>query len=173
MKNNSHVSLLLELDLSESFSLSHHVLVLDSHNTSAPVSSESFVVVELSSEVLGEGLEILIVFLSNISNCNAGSGLFVDELTESCLSLNESISDTLLSAESWEESHKFDWVNVVSDDYELCFTFFNESGNVVKTELEYVWLGTLLNITTSLLVFSLLLESGLLVLFSFWLVLCK
>lgn len=50
---SSHVSLLLELDFSELFSLSHHVLVLDAHNTTTPVSSESLVVVELSSEVLG------------------------------------------------------------------------------------------------------------------------
>lgn len=97
----------------------------------------------------------------------------MDELTESGLTLDEAISDTLLSAESWEESHKFNWVNVVSDDNELCFTFFNESGNVVKTVLEDVWLGTLLSITTSLLLFGLLLESGLLLLFGLWLVLCK
>lgn len=149
------------------------MLVLDSHNTSAPVSSKTFIIVELSSEVLGEGLEILVVFLSNISHSEAGSGLLVDELTESGLTLNEAVSDTLLSAESWEESHKFNWVNVVSDDNELCFTFFNESGNVVKTVLEDVWLGTLLSITTSLLFFGLLLESGLLLLFGLWLVLCK
>lgn len=153
--------------------MGHHVLVLDSHNTSAPVSSELLVVVELSSEVLGEGLEILVVFLSHISNSNASSGLLVDKLTESCLTLDEGIGDTLLSAESWEESHKFNWVNVVSDDNELCLAFFDESGNVVKTELEYVWLGTLLGITTSLLGFSFLLKSGLLFLLGLWLVFCK
>lgn len=127
----------------------------------------------MSSEVLGEGLEILIVFLSNIGNSNAGSSLLVDELSESCLTLNEAIGDTLLSAESWEESHKFNWVNVVSDNDELGLTFFDESGNVVETELEDVWLGTLLNISTTLLVFSFLLKSGLLFLLGLWLVLCK
>lgn len=149
------------------------MLVLDSHNTSAPVSSELFVFVELSSEVLGEGLEILIVFLSDISHSNAGSGLLVDELTESGLTLDESIGDTLLSAESREESHEFNGINVVSDDNELGLALFNESGHVVKTELEHVWLSTLLSITTSLLGFSFLLKSGLFLDLGLWLVLCK
>lgn len=149
------------------------MLVLDSHNTSAPVSSELFVLVELSSEVLGEGLEILIVLLSDISHSNAGSGLLVDELTESGLTLDESIGDTLLSAESREESHELNGINVVSDDNELGLALFNESGHVVKTELEHVWLSTLLGITTSLLGFSFLLKSGLFLDLGLWLVLCK
>lgn len=149
------------------------MLVLDSHNTSAPVLSKAAVFVELSSEVLGKGLEILEIFLSDISYSDAGGGLLVDELTESCLTLNEAVSNTLLSAESWEECHEFEWVDVVGNNDELGLTFFNEGSNVVKTELEHVWLGTLLNITTSLLVFSFLLESGLLFLLGLWLVFCK
>lgn len=172
-EDNSHVSLLLELDLSESLSLGHHVLVLDSHDTSAPVSSEGIVVVELSSEVLGEGLEVLVVFLSHISHSNAGSGLLVDELTESCLALDEGVGDALLSAEGGEEAHEFNGVNVVSDGNELGLTFLDEGGNVVKTELEDVGLGSLLGITASLLGFSLLLESGLLLLLGLGLVFCK
>lgn len=149
------------------------MLVLDSHDTSAPFLSKAAVFVELSSEVLGEGLEILEIFLSHISNGDAGSGLLVDELTESCLTLDEAVGDTLLSAESWEESHNFKWLNVVGNNDELGLTFFNEGSHVVKTELENVWLGALLNITTSLLVFSFLLESGLLFLLGLWLVFCK
>lgn len=172
-EDNSHVSLLLELDLSESLSLGHHVLVLDSHDTSAPVSSESLVVVELSSEVLGEVLEVLVVFLSNISHSNAGGGLLVDELAESCLALDEGVGDTLLSAEGGEETHEFDGVDVVSDDNELGLAFLNKGGHVVKTELEHVGLGSLLGITTGLLGLSLLLESGLLLLLGLGLVFCK
>jgi hypothetical protein len=51
-KNNSHVCFLSELDFSELFSLGHHVLVLDAHNTTSPDSSKGFVIVELNSEVL-------------------------------------------------------------------------------------------------------------------------
>ena len=97
----------------------------------------------------------------------------MDELTESSLALNEAVGDTLLSAESREESHKLNWVDVVSDNDELGLALLNEGGHVVKTELEDVGLGSLLGVTTSLLGFSLLLESGLLILFSLWLVFCK
>lgn len=96
----SHVSFLLEFDFSELLSLGHHVLVLDSHNTTTPGSSQLVVLVELSSEVLGKSLEVLVVFLSDFSHGNAGSSLLMDELSESCLSLDEAEGDTLLSAES-------------------------------------------------------------------------
>lgn len=169
----SHVSFLLELDLSESLSLGHHVLVLDSHDTSAPVSSEGLVVVELGSEVLDKSLEVLVVFLSDISHGDAGSGLLVDELTESSLALDEAVGNTLLSAESGEETHELDGLNVVSDNDELGLALLNESGNVVKTELEHVWLSTLLGVTAGLLGLSFLLESGLLILSGLWLVFCE
>ena len=77
----SHVCLLCELDLSELLSVGHHVLVLDTHNTATPVSSESLVVVELSTEVLGEEFKILVVFLADFGECDAGSGLVMDELS--------------------------------------------------------------------------------------------
>lgn len=127
----------------------------------------------MSSEVLCEGLEILIVFLSNIGDGNAGSSLSVNELSKSCLSLDESIGDSLLSAESGEESHEFDGVDIMSNNNELSFTFFNELGNVVKTEFQNVWLGTLFGITTGFLGFSFLKKSGLLVFLGLWLVFCK
>ena len=52
MLKKSHVGFLGELDFSEFFSLGHFVLVLDSHNTASPGSSELVVLVVLSSEVL-------------------------------------------------------------------------------------------------------------------------
>jgi hypothetical protein len=111
------------------------VLVLDAHNTTTPSSSQLVVVVELSSEGFGEVFKVLIVFLSDFSESQAGSSLFVDELAESCLSLDEGIGDTLLSAESREENQEFDGFNIVSHNDELGLTFFNELGNVVKTVL--------------------------------------
>lgn len=80
--------------------MSHHVLVLDAHNTTAPVSSEGLVVVELSTEVLGQELEILEVLLADLSKSDAGCGLVVNELSEACFTLDEGIGDSLLSAES-------------------------------------------------------------------------
>lgn len=101
---NSHVSFLGEFDFSELFSVCHHVLVLNTHDTASPGSSEGFVLVELLSEVLGKDFEVLEIFLLHFSEGNACSSLLVDQLSESCLSLDESVGDTLLSAESWEES---------------------------------------------------------------------
>ena len=54
VKNSSHVGLLCEFNFSNLFALGNHVLVLDTHNTSTPVFSEFFVVVELLEEVLAQ-----------------------------------------------------------------------------------------------------------------------
>jgi hypothetical protein len=117
----SHVGLLGEFDLSLLFSLSHHVLVLDTHDTTTPVSSEGLVIVELRAEVLGEELKILVVFLTDFSKSNAGGSLLVDELAEACFSLDESIGNTLLAAESGQEDEKLNRINIMSHDNKLSF----------------------------------------------------
>jgi len=158
-KVNSHVGLLGELDFSELGTVCHHVLVLDAHNTTTPVSSEGLVLVELSTEVLGKNFEVLEVFLADFSESDAGSGLLVDELAEACLTLDEGEGDTLLSAESGEESEELNGVNVVSHNNKLGLTLLNKLGNVVETELDDNGLGGLLGISTTLLGLSLLLKS--------------
>lgn len=170
---SSHVSLLGELDLSLLLSLGHHVLVLDAHNTTTPVSSEALVVIELSAEVLGQELEIGVVLLAHLSQSNAGSGLLVDELTKACLALDEGIGDTLLSAESGKEGEELSGVDVVGHDDELGLAILNELGNVVETELEDDGLGTLLSGSTTLLGLSLSLKADLLLLLGLGLVLSE
>jgi len=140
------------------------VLILDAHNTTTPVSSEGLVLVELSTEVLGKNFEVLEVFLADFSESDAGSGLLVDELAEACLTLDEGEGDTLLSAESGEESEELNGVDVVSHNNELGLALLNELGHVVQTELDNNWLGSLLGISITDLSLSLLLESGLLLL---------
>jgi hypothetical protein len=171
--NNSHVSFLGELDFSELFSLEHHVLVLDAHDTTSPDSSQGFVFVELHSEVLGEEFEVLVVFFSQFGDSDAGGGLLVDELSESCLSLDEAIGDSLLSAESGEEHHHLEGVDVVGDNDELGLAFFDEGGHVVETELEDDWLGGLLGISATFLDLGFLQESLLLFLVGLGLVLSE
>ena len=139
--------------------MGHHMLVLDAHNTATPVSSEGLVLVELSTEVLGKNFEVLEVLLADFSESDAGSGLLVDELAEACLTLDEGEGDTLLSAESGEESEELNGVNVVSHNNKLGLTLLNELGNVVETELDDNGLGGLLGISTTLLGLSLLLKS--------------
>jgi len=144
--------------------MGHHVLVLDAHNTATPVSSEGLVLVELSAEVLGKNFEVLEVLLADFSESDASGGLLVDELAEASLTLNEGEGDSLLSAESREESEEFNGVNVVSNNNELSLTLFNEFSDMVETELDNNWLGGLLGISTTLLGLSLTLKSDLLVL---------
>ena len=145
------------------------MLILDTHKTTTPKFSLVEVLVELSHEVLLEGVEVLEVLLSNLGESDASGGLGVAELSKSSLSLDEAVWDTLLSAESWEEDHHLEWVNVVSDDNELGLTFLDEGGNVVETELEVDWLlsdeSVLLSALSGL---SLGLKSGLLVLGGLW-----
>ncbi len=126
----------------------------------------------------------MVVFLLDFGQSEAGSGLLVDELSESCLSFDEGIGDSLLSAESRQEAHHLDGINVVSDDNKLGFVEFNQFGNVVETELDVDWLGglelgfSLLSLGLALVVLlgillvfaglSILEESHLLVFFGFW-----
>lgn len=160
MRVRSHVGFLGELDLSELLSLGHHVLVLDTHDTTALLSLEVGVIVELRHEGLLEGIEVGQVLLLHIGESDASGSLGVAELSESSLGLDEAEWDSLLSAESREEHHDLSWIDIVSHNDELGLTLLNEVGNVVETELEDVWL-----VTTGLtLLLSSLLESFLLLL---------
>ena len=164
MGGSSHVGFLGEFDLSEFLSLGHHVLVLNSHNTTTLLSLEVGVIVELRHEGLLESIEIGKILLLDVSEGDASSGLGVAELSESSLGLDEAEWDSLLSAESREEDHNLSWVNIMGHDDELGFTLLDEVGNVVKTELKNVWL-----ITTGLsFLLGSLLESFLLLLSGLW-----
>jgi hypothetical protein len=61
----------------------------------------------------------------------------------------------------------------MSNNDELCLSFFNEGGNVVKTELNNEGLASFLWVSTAGFGFSFLLESSFLFFFSLWLVFCK
>jgi len=164
MGASSHVGLLGEFDFSEFLSLGHHVLILDTHDTTSTLSIEVGVVVELRHEGLLESIEVGKVLLLDIGEGDASGGLGVAELSESSLRLDEAEWDSLLSAESRKEDHDLSWVDIMSHDNELGFTLLDEVGNMVETELKNVWL-----ITTGLtFLLSSLLESFLLLLSGLW-----
>ena len=157
-----HVGLLGELDVSELLSGSHHVLVLDSHNTTSPHSAELLVVVVLILELLAHGIEVGHILLTELGNSDASGSLHVAELTKGSLSTNEAVGDTLLSAEGWEVDNHLNGVDIVGNHDELGSVLLNEGSDVVKTELEVDWLGSLASTALSLLLESvLLLLSGL------------
>jgi len=79
--------------LSNLLTSGHHVLVLDTHFTTTPLSAEIYGIVELGHEDLGELFEILVVLFVDFGESEAGSGLLVDELTEVGLASDEAEGD--------------------------------------------------------------------------------
>ena len=112
------------------------MLVLDTHDTTAPLSGQVGVVVELSLEHGGHLFEVDDILAADISDSDAGSRLEVDELSKVGLATDEAEGDTLLAAESGKMDNELDGVDVVGNDDELGLVLLNESGNVVKTKLE-------------------------------------
>ena len=163
-----HVSFLGELDIEKLLSGSHHVLVLDSHDTTSPGSLDSLVLDEVLQEVLGELLNLNQILRVDISESNAGSILEVDKSSKRCLSANEAEWGSLASAKSWEMDHQFNWVDIMSNDNDLGLSFLNKGGHVVKTELEDLWLGVFVTSLTGLDSLSLLLETLSLGFLVFW-----
>jgi len=132
----SDESLLGKLDLDDSLASSHHVLVLDTHDTTAPNSVELGVVVVLCLEGASELLEVDEVLTTDFGDSNGGSGLHVDELAEVGLTADEAEGDTLLPAESGKMDDDLNGVDVVSNDDELGLVLLDESSDVVQAELE-------------------------------------
>jgi hypothetical protein len=100
---------------------------------------EFFFVVILGADLdLSEqkNFKVLEVLLEDIGESDTSGGLLMDELAETCFTLNENEWDTVLSAKSREESEELKGINVVSNNNELGFALFNELSNMVETELD-------------------------------------
>ena len=133
---SSDHSLLGHLDLVDALASSHHVLVLDAHDTTAPILAELSVIVVLSLEGVAELLEIDVVLTADVGEGKSGGGLHVDELAKVGLAADEAEGDTLLSAESGQMDDDLNGVDVVGDHDKLSLTLLNESSHVVETELD-------------------------------------
>jgi len=139
------------------------VLVLDTHDTTTGVSEVGDVIVIGVHVLFLEVGEIVGIFLSDFSHSEASSSLEVDELTKVMFSLDEAEWDTLGSAESWEESHHLDWLDIIAHNNEFGLAFFDKGGDVVHTIFDVAWLGSnMVGFVTSLSSFSFDLESLLL-----------
>lgn len=95
----SHVSLLGELDLSKALAGTHHVLVLDAHDTTAPLLEHLGVVAVHFLEGNLELLKVLEIFLAALGKSNTGGGLHVAELAEVDLAADDTVGDVLSTAE--------------------------------------------------------------------------
>ena len=92
----------LFLDGLDSIELS---LTLSTSLETSDGSSEFSVFVEVSSEGSGQVVELGFVFLSDVSQSDAGGVLLVDQSSQISSSSNEAVWDTHLSAEGWEPDY--------------------------------------------------------------------
>jgi hypothetical protein len=83
------------------------------------------VVVELGSEVVSEELKVVIVFLSDVGEGEAGSVLQADALSKGSLALNDTEWGFGGSAKLRKPANQFDWIAVGSNDNELSLLAFN------------------------------------------------
>jgi len=84
-------------------------------------------------------------------------------------SLDETEWNTLRSAESWEECHHLDWLNIIGHDNEFSLAFFDEGGNVVHTVFDVAWFwADMVGFVSSLSGFSFDLKSLFLLCSSLW-----
>ena len=168
MSGSFHVGLLGKLDIHESLSGGHHVLVLDTHNTTTPGSSDADVLDVSLGEGSAELLNLDEILRVDLGEGNAGSCLKVNKLSEGSLATDEAEWDALLSAESWKVNHELEWVDIVGNHDKLGLLFFNEGGDVVETELKKLWLGTEVSVLVGLELLSSLLKSIDLLLLGLW-----
>ena len=143
MRSDGHVGLLLELDVLELLSGSHHVLVLDAHDTTAPDSAELLGVVVLVLELFAQRVEVTNIFLADICHGNACGRLEVAEFPEIGFTAEEAEGNSLLPAEGGQEDDHLNGVDVVGDDNELGPVLLYEGGHMVQAVLEVDWLGGL------------------------------
>jgi len=122
----------------------------------AVLSQVVFVLVIVVKEGLVQSVEFGRIFLSDIGDGDAGGRLFVHQLSKSGLALDEAVRDVFVSAEVGEPHNQFNGINVVGNNDELRLFLFNESGHVVESALEELWLGGF----GSLLRFSILILRG-------------
>lgn len=79
----------------------------------------------------------------NLSHSNNSSSLFVDQSSQSSLSLDNGIRDSHLAAQGRQEDHDFHWVNIVGNQNKLGLLVLNQGSDVVQSVLDHQWLGGL------------------------------
>jgi len=140
----SHVSFLGQLDLADLLAAGNHMLVLDTHDTAAPLFAEAFVLVVAFHELLAQGLQIGNVLLVDIGKSNTGGILHVAEFAKVGLTTDEAEGNFLSTAESGQVNNSLDGVDIVGNNNDLSLVLLNEGGDVVKTEFDEKRLGGLL-----------------------------
>lgn len=111
-------------------------LGLQSHDSTSPLTEKLGVLVELFVTQVLEDLELRLVLLVDLGEGNDGSGLLVDESSETGLVLDNEEGDLHLTAEGRKPEDKLDGVNIACDEDEGSLLLLNEGGNVLQSELQ-------------------------------------
>jgi len=91
---------------------------------------------EISLCSRNEGSKLLVVLAFDVLESQNRSSLLVDDCAEASLGLDDDVRDTHLAAESRQENHEFNRVNVVGDYHQVRFLRLNESNAVVQAVLD-------------------------------------
>jgi len=117
------------------------VLSLLAHDTTSPLATDGLVLVhEATLDGLDELGELGLVLRADLSEGEDGSGLLVDDGTETGLALDDGVRDTHLLAERRKEDNELDGVDVVGDEDKRSLLVLDQADNVVETVLDGVGL---------------------------------
>lgn len=111
-------------------------LSLQSHDSTSPLTHEFGVLVELFVTQVLEDLELRLVLLVDLGEGNDGSGLLVDESSETGLVLDDEEGDLHLTAEGRKPEDKLDGVNIACDENKGSLLLLDKSSDVLQTKLQ-------------------------------------
>ena len=60
----------------------------------------------------------------------------MDDLPKAALALDDAIRNLLLPAQSWQPTHKLNWIDIMGNDYQLGLLFLDERGHMIQAELD-------------------------------------
>ena len=121
----------------KSSTLSHLGVGLGAHDTTTPVTTGFFPLVsEVGLDGRDNGGQFSLIGIRDFGQGNGSSGLLVDKSTETSLTLDDTVRDTHLTAESRKPENQFNGVNIISNDNQLSLLVFNQGSDVVDTVLD-------------------------------------
>jgi hypothetical protein len=91
---------------------------------------------EVGVDSRDNGSQLSLISLRDFGQGKSSGSLLVDKCTETSLTLDNTVRDTHLTAESREPENQLNGVNIISNDDQLSLLGFNQSSDVVDTVLD-------------------------------------
>ena len=114
---------------------------LDTINLSTPLAAVFVIaIIEGRSDSSGDGSQGGLVFSADFSQSNHSSSLLANQGTKTSLTLDNTVRDIHVAAESRQPDHQLDGSHIVGNDNQRSLLVLNESSHVVETELQQIGL---------------------------------